>query len=132
LRRRGLEALLVGGDDGDQRDVLGEGDVLEAVDDEGDLLGLVLGLRDLRDLLEVVDEDDEPSLAGQLAVLLDELADVVDRARRLGAAEQEQVLPVAGDPVEGRPEARVVRELRDRRCPRPSTSRGSPCGHPGS
>jgi hypothetical protein len=51
-------------------------------------------------LLHVVDEDHEPALAGQLAVLLDELADVVDRAGGLRAAQQEQVLAIAGDPVE--------------------------------
>ena len=45
-------------------------------------------------------------------MLLDELADVVDGARGLRAAEQEQVLAVAGDPVERRPQARVAGELR--------------------
>ena len=44
-------------------------------------------------------------------MLLDELADVVDRARGLRAAQQEQVLAVAGDPVERRAQARVVGEL---------------------
>ena len=104
----GLEALLVGGDDRDHRHVLGQGDVLEAVDDERDLLGLVLGLRDLGHLLHVVDEHDEPSFAGQRAVLLDELADVVDRAGRLRATQQEQVLTVARDAVERRAQARLL------------------------
>jgi hypothetical protein len=63
------------------------------------------------DLLQVVHEDDEAAVARQLAVLLDELAHVVDRARGLRAAHQEQVLPVAGDPVERRAQARVVRQL---------------------
>ena len=48
-------------------------------------------------------------------------ADVVDGAGGLRAAEQEQVLAVAGDPVERRPQARVVGELG-----------GAPAlGHPG-
>ncbi len=42
---------------------------------------------------------------------LDQLADVVDGARRLRPAHQEQVLPIAGDPVHRRPEARVVGHL---------------------
>ena len=44
-------------------------------------------------------------------MLLDELADVVDRARGLRAAHQEQVLPVARDPVHRRPQTRVVGHL---------------------
>ena len=73
--------------------------------------GLRLGLRDLGHLLEVVDDDQQAPVAGQLAMLLDELADVVDGARRLRAAEEEQVLAVAGDAVERRPQARVVGEV---------------------
>ena len=42
---------------------------------------------------------------------LDELADVVDRARGLRSAHQEQVLPVARDPVHRRAQARVVGHL---------------------
>ena len=67
-------------------------------------------------LLQVVDEHDESPLARQLAVLLDELADVVDGARGLRAAQEEQVLAVAGDAVERRAQARVVRELGRVRC----------------
>ncbi len=96
----------------DHRDFLGQGDVLEAVHDEGDLLRLTARLGDLRHLLEVVDEDHEAAVARQGPVLLDELADVVDRARRLGATEQEEVLAVAGDPIERGPEPRVAGELR--------------------
>jgi hypothetical protein len=55
-------------------------------------------------------------------VLLDELADVVDRARGLRAAHQEQVLAVAGDAVERRAEARVVGSWRS----------GCALGHPGA
>ena len=44
-------------------------------------------------------------------MLLDELADVVDGARRLRAAQEEQVLAVAGDPVEGRPQPRIAGQL---------------------
>ena len=44
-------------------------------------------------------------------MLLDELADVVDRARGLRAAHQEQVLAVAGDAVHRRSQARVVGHL---------------------
>ena len=40
-------------------------------------------------------------------MLLDELADVLDRAGRLRAAHQEQVLAVAGDPLEARPQPLV-------------------------
>ena len=63
-------------------------------------------------LLEIVDEDHEAPVARQDAVLLDELADVVDGARRLGAAQQEEVLAVAGDPIERGAEPRVAGELR--------------------
>jgi hypothetical protein len=45
-------------------------------------------------------------------MLLDERADVLDRAGGLRAAQQEQVVPVAGEPIERRPEARVVCEVR--------------------
>ncbi len=44
-------------------------------------------------------------------MLLDEGADVVDRARGLRSTQQEQVLPVAGDPVERGSKPRVVGEL---------------------
>src|SRR5687767_8255420 len=85
---RGLEPFLVRSDDRDHRHFLGQGDVLEAVDDVGDLLRLVLGLGDLRHLLHIVDEHDEATLAGELPMLLDELADVVDRARGLRPAQE--------------------------------------------
>ena len=45
-------------------------------------------------------------------MLLDERPHVVDRAGRLRAAQQEQVLAVARDAVERRAQARVVRQLR--------------------
>ena len=76
----------------------------------------------LRHLLEVVDEDDQPPIARQAAVALDELAHVVDRAGRLRAAHQEEVLAIAGDAVHRRPQARVVGHLGVRlalRHPRP-------------
>ena len=44
-------------------------------------------------------------------MLSDQLADVVNRARGLRAAQQEQVLAVARDPVERGAQARVVRQL---------------------
>src|SRR5664280_1230793 len=102
-----LEAFLVGRHDGDHADLLGEGDVLEAVHREGDLLGLRVRLRVLRHFLEVVDDDEELAISGQDTVLLDEHPDVVDRARGLRAAHQEQVLTVPPDPVQARPQARV-------------------------
>ena len=71
-------------------------------------------------LLHVVDEDDEPPIARQRAMLLDELADVVDRAGGLRPAQEEQVLAVAGDAVERRAQPRVVGELR----------RAAALGHP--
>jgi len=40
----------------------------------------VLGLRDHRDLLEVVDDDEQAPVARQVAVLLDEQPDVFDGA----------------------------------------------------
>ncbi len=102
--------------------LLREGDVLEAVDDEGHLLGLGGRLRVLRHLLEVVDHHDELASAGQLLVLLDQRPDVVDGACRLRPPHQEEVLAVAADPVEARPEARVRRELR----PGPALAVGDP------
>ena len=54
-------------------------------------------------------------------MLLDELADVVDRAGRLRAAHQEQVLAVARDAVHRRAQARVVGHL----------GVGLALGHPG-
>ena len=44
-------------------------------------------------------------------MLLHEPSDVVDGAGRLRAAEEEQVLAVAGDPVERRPQPRIARQL---------------------
>ena len=128
---RGLEALLVGGHDADHRDVLGQGDVLEAVDQVGDLLGLVLRLRDLRHLLQVVDEDHQAPIARQAAVLLDELAHVLDRAGRLrcrasgtGSGRSARSGPSTAAGAGCWPSGRSPR-------PRPSRSPGSPCGRPG-
>ncbi len=97
---RGLETLLVRGDDRDHRDVLGQRDVLQAVDDERDLLGLGRRLGDDRHLLQVVDHHHQPAVTGELTVLADQLAHAIDRACRLRATQEEQVLPVAGDPVQ--------------------------------
>ena len=107
-----LEALLVGRHDRDHADLLRERDVLEAVDDEGDLLGLRAGLRVLRDLLEVVHHHEQLAIPGQRPVLLDEQPDVVDRARGLRAPHQEQVLAVPPDAIQAWPQARVRGEHR--------------------
>ena len=100
---RGLEALLVGGHDGDHRHLLGQRDVLEPVDDVRDLLGLV----------RRAPGSAAPSACSRRRrrsrrspdssrCCWTSVADVLDRARRLRAAQQEQVLAVAGDPVERR------------------------------
>ncbi len=79
----GLEAFLVRSNDRDHRNLLGESNVLEPVDNGSDLLGLGVRLRVHRDLLHVVHDHEQPPVIRQGAVLLDQLADVVDGAGRL-------------------------------------------------
>src|ERR1035437_10268 len=95
-----LEAFLVRGHDRDHRDLLGKSNVLEAVDDVSDLLGLRNGLREYGNLLHVVNDHHQPPIPGQHSVLLDQLADVFHRGGGLRAAHQEEVLAVAGNAVQ--------------------------------
>ncbi len=87
-----------------------EGDVLEARHDAGDLLRLVGRLGNDRNLLQVVDHQDEP-LPLLAAMLRDELAEVVDGARGGGAAHEVQVAAVARDALQGGSKPRVRAQL---------------------
>jgi hypothetical protein len=102
-----LQALLVGRDDGEHRDVRVEREVLEALHDERDALVLVLRAAGDLDLLEVVDEDGR-QLSGLVADLLDGVADDVEGGAAPGGAVEHESVGVGLHDLEGLPAAGPV------------------------